>query len=88
LCANAGEELIMTQSISTAAEYEAEIYSIETELESLEARVGELQKKHGDLTDKRKYLDIAAALECIESLGLSLDDVLDLLNKELTSRRV
>jgi hypothetical protein len=77
----------MSQSISTAAEYEAEIYDIDNELESLEIKINELRQKRSCLANRRKHLDIAAALECIESLGLSVDDILELLNKELTCRR-
>ncbi|MCL2153040.1 MAG: hypothetical protein FWH57_08805 [Oscillospiraceae bacterium] len=73
--------------LKKAVEYEAEIDEIDAEMESLQIKIRELQRKRSNLSDKRKCLDIAAALECVESLGLSVDDVLDLLNKELTNKR-
>ena len=76
----------MAQS-KKAVEYEAEIDEINAEMELLQIRLRELQRKRSNLSDKRKCLDIVAALECVESLGLSVDDVLELLNRELTSKR-
>jgi len=77
----------MMENAKTATDYELEIESIDVELESLGAIVENLKTRRCRLVTKRKQIDIAAALECIEETGINVDDILDLINKELTFRR-
>jgi len=77
----------MKNEVRTAADYELEIEIIDSELDSLAKKTKKLEVKRYRLVAKRKQLDIAAALECIEETGVTIDDVLDLINKELTHRR-
>ena len=77
----------MTEEVKTAADYEVEIEIIDVELESLRRVIEKLNAKRSDLVTRRKHVDIVAALESIEETGVTIDDVLDLINKELTRRR-
>jgi len=77
----------MARHAKTAVDYELEIAEIDSELEMLNLRIEDLQTQRRKLIFKRKRLDIATALEFIEETGLSVDDVLDFINKELTQRR-
>jgi len=77
----------MTEEVKTAADYEVEIEIIDVELESLRRVIEKLNAKRNDLVTRRKQVDIVAALESIEDTGVTIDDVLDLINKELTRRR-
>jgi len=75
------------EEVKTAADYEIEIDSIDVELEALSTVIEKLKAKRSELVAKRKQIDIAAALECIEETGVTIGDVMDLINNELSRRR-
>jgi len=84
----------MSGITKTPVDYGVEIEHIDKELELLDHRFVELKTQHSmlqnkrrRLMDKRRRVDVAAALECIEEWGLSTDDVLEIINIELTRRR-
>ena len=77
----------MGKSVKNAIDFEVEIEEIDREIESLNTRVENLNAKRKKLVVQRKQLDVAIALECIEETGLSMEDVMELINLELTKRR-
>ena len=77
----------MSHSDEAAAFYKAEIDNIDATLEALSAKTEELRKKRSELVRTQRSTDYSIALDFIEDLGLSQDDLLELINRELTNRR-
>jgi len=77
----------MPKGKKAAVDYEIELAAIEDEIESLNVRVEGLNVQRNKLMIKRRQVDVAAALEYIEESGLPMDDVLELISREVSKRR-
>jgi len=77
----------MSQPIEYPASYLSEASSIDEALELLSSRAEELKIKGNELGEKLKELNFTEVLMYLERLGLTLDDMVESINKELTRKR-
>ena len=72
----------------TKKDCEVTIGQIDATIEFHEKEIKKLTAQRNKLLEKIKYLDIDLVLEYIVSMGLSSNEVLEIINKELENRRL
>ena len=73
----------MPKRIKSGIEYEIRLAEIAEEISICVERIQSLNAERDRIMEKMRHSYIIAALEYIEELGLPIDQVLKLLNKEI-----
>ena len=77
----------MTRKTKAVTDYEIELAMVDEELSECKAKVEKLIEKRDRLSDKLRMLDIATALEFIYDMGVPIDEILGIINKEISKRK-